>query len=232
MWVDAKIWDENETLAEATTKLSKLPLLFQPGTKWNYGRSNALLGRVIEVMSGQTFDQYLEEKIFKPLGMKDSGFWVKPENQNRVAQAQKPQIMSDVTKPPKLLAGGEGIVATTMDYARFAQMLLNGGQLDGVRILGPKTVAYMTSDHLGSIPGFPASGSSYGLGFGVRMTPGINPSAGSMGDYSWGGFAGTAFWVDPKEDMFVVFMINDMIVGPGGYHGTLIRDLVYQAMIK
>ncbi|MGA3086761.1 MAG: serine hydrolase domain-containing protein [Thermodesulfobacteriota bacterium] len=228
-WAEAKIWDENETLAEATTKLSKLPLLFQPRTKWNYGRSYTLLGRLIEVLSGQTFDQYLEEKIFKPLGMKDSGFWVKPESQTRVTQGK---FMPNVTKPPKLLAGGEGLVATTMDYARFAQMLLNGGSLDGVRILGPKTVAYMTSDHLGSIPGFWFPGISYGLGFGVRMTPGVAFVAGSVGTYNWGGYAGTAFWVDPKEDMLVVFMINEMIVGPSNYHGSLIRDLVYQAMIK
>ena len=235
-WEDAKIWDENETLSEATTKLSKLPLLFQPGTQWNYSRSNALLGRVIEVISGKTFDQYLEERIFKPLGMKDCGFWVKPENQNRTAKAKD---MSDITKPPKLLAGGEGMVGTTMDYARFAQMLLNGGHLDGVRILGPKTVAYMASDHLGSIPPVPGvsaflvpPGRSYGLGFGIRMTSGIVSSAGSVGDYNWGGYAGTAFWMDPKENMFVVFMINDMVIGPSGYYGSLIRDLVYQAMIK
>jgi CubicO group peptidase (beta-lactamase class C family) len=244
-WMDAKIWDENETLAEATTKLSKLPLGFQPGTVWNYSRSSDLLGRVIEVMSGQSFDQYLEERIFKPLGMKDSGFWVKPENQNRVAQPPKnpqtgkSQEMLDVTKPPKFLSGGGGMVGTTMDYARFCQMLLNGGHLDGVRILGPKTVAYMTSDHLGSIPVAPnvsafimPPGMRYGLGFGVRMTPGIVSVAGTVGEYNWGGLAGTVFWVDPKEDMFVVFMINDMIVGPSNYHGFMMRDLVYQAMIK
>jgi CubicO group peptidase (beta-lactamase class C family) len=228
-WTDAKIWDEKETLAEATAKLSKLPLLFQPGTKWNYSRSYDLLGRVTEVMSGKTFDQYLEEKIFKPLGMKDSVFWVKPEKQNRVAQGK---MMLDVTKPPKLLLGGNGMVATTMDYARFAQMLLNGGHLDGVRILGPKTIPYMASDHLGSIPGFWFPGVSYGLGFGVRLTPGISSSAGSVGEYTWMGIAGAVFGVDPKEDMFVVFMINDMIVGPTLYHYSLIRNLVYQAIIK
>ena len=140
--------------------------------------------------------------------------------------------MIDVTKPPKLLGGGGGMVATTMDYARFAQMLSKGGYLDGVRILGPKTVAYMTSDHLGTIPGYPLQGISYGLGFGVRMTPGIAPSAGSVNDYGWMGLAGSVFWVDPKDDMFVVFMINDMIIGPGMYYASLIRDLVYQALIK
>ena len=244
-WAEAKIWDRNETLAEATAKLAKLPLGSQPGALWNYSRSSDLLGRVIEVLSGQSLDQYLEEKIFKPLGMKDSGFWVRPENQNRAAQPPKdpktgkPQAMHDVTRPPKFLAGGGGMMATTMDYARFCQMLLNGGSLDGVRILGPKTVAYMTTDHLGSIPvaiGISSllvpSGKSYGLGFGLRMTPGIVGAAGSKGEYMWGGLAGTAFWVDPKEDMFVVFMLNDMIAGPTGYHSALIRDLVYQAMIK
>ena len=238
MWQDDKIWDQNESLAEATAKLSKLPLSFQPGTMWKYSRSFDLLGRVIEVMSNKNFDQYLAERIFKPLGMKDTGFWVKPENQNRVAQPPKnpstgkPQVMSDVTKPPKLLGGGGGLVATTMDYARFAQMLLNGGSLDGVRILGPKTVAYMTSDHLGSIPGFPAPGVSYGLGFGVRMTPGIASVLGSVGGYYWMGFGGPVFWVDPKEDMFVVFMINDMIIGPTMYYVSLIHDLVYPALMK
>jgi CubicO group peptidase (beta-lactamase class C family) len=237
-WEDSKIWNENETLAEATTKLSKLPLLFQPGTRWNYGRSSTLLGRLIEVISGQTLDQFFEERILKPLGMKDSGFWVKPEDQNRLAQPPKnprtgkPQEMIDVTKPPKLLAGGEGLVATTMDYARFAQMLLNGGVLDGVRLLGPKTVAYMASDHLGSIPGYylsPASG--FGLGFAVRLTPGIGSIVASVDEYSWTGFAGTVFWVNQKEDMFVVFMLNDVTAG-SGYYASLLRSLVYQAIIK
>lgn len=246
LWAEAKVFDKKKTLAEATAKLAKLPLGFQPGTVWNYSRSSDLLGRVIEVMSGQSFDQYLEERIFKPLGMKDCGFWVKPENQNRLAQPAKdpktgkPQDMiNDVTKPPVFLLGGGGMVGTTMDYARLCQMLLNGGYLDGVRILGPKTVAYMTSDQLGSIPvasGISSlllpPGKSYGLGFGLRMNPGILATAGSVGEYTWGGVAGTAFWVDPKEDMFVVFMMNDMIVGPSGYYGSLIRDLVYQAMIK
>ncbi|HMK65391.1 MAG TPA: serine hydrolase domain-containing protein [Thermodesulfobacteriota bacterium] len=245
MWAGAKIWDRNETLAEATAKLSKLPLAFQPGSVWNYSRSSDLLGRVIEVISGRSLDQYLEEGIFRPLGMKDSGFWVKPENQNRVAQPPKnpltgkPQEMLDAAQPPKFLAGGGGVMGTTMDYARFCQMLLNGGNLDGVRILGPKTVAYMTSDHLGSIPAATGissllvpPGKSYGLGFGLRMTPGIVSAAGSAGEYMWGGLAGTAFWVDPKEDIFVVFMLNDMIIGPSGYHSALIRDLVYQALLK
>jgi CubicO group peptidase (beta-lactamase class C family) len=237
-WADAKIWDQNETLAEATTKLSKLPLRCQPGTMWKYGRSNDLLGRVIEVISGQTLDRYFEERIFKPLNMKDSGFWVKPEKLDRVAQPPKdpktgePQnFINDVTKPPKLLEGGGGLTSTTMDYARFAQMLLNGGELDGVRILGPKTVAYMTSDHLGPLPGF-WPGGGFGLGFGVRVAPGIFSAAGSPGDFYWMGYAGTFFFVDPKEDMFVVFMINDMIVGPTLYYSSLIRDLVYQAVIK
>ena len=238
MWEDAKIWDENEPLAEATAKLSKVPLSFQPGTMWKYSRSYTLLGRVIEVMSGKTLDQYLEERIFKPLGMKDSGFWVKPENQNRLAQPPKnpntgkSQVMLDVTKPPKLLAGGEGMVATTMDYARFAQMLLNGGYLNGVRILGPKTVAYMTSDHLGTIPGYFVPGYGFGLGFAVRMNPGVAPYVGSVGEYHWMGIAGSVFWVAPKDDMFVVFMMNDMITGPSMYYVSLIRDLVYQALIK
>ncbi|MBI4764327.1 MAG: beta-lactamase family protein [Deltaproteobacteria bacterium] len=236
-WAEAKIWDENETLAEATTKLAKLPLLFQPGTRWNYSRSNALLGRLIEVLSGQPLDRYLEDRIFKPLDMKDSGFWVKPENQDRLAQPPKnprtgkPQDMLDVSKSPKFLAGGEGMVATPMDYARFALMLLKGGSLDGVRILGPKTVAYMTSDHLGSIPGYWFPGNGYGLGFGVRVMPGTNAMTGSVGDYYWMGSGGSYFLVDPKEDMFVVFMMNDM-ERSGVDNGNLIRSLVYQALKK
>jgi CubicO group peptidase (beta-lactamase class C family) len=244
-WAEAKVWDRNETLAEATAKLSKLPLGFQPGSLWTYSRSSDLLGRVIEVIAGRSFDQVLEEKIFKPLGMKDCGFWVKAENRNRAAQPPlnpktgKPQVMHDVTSLPKFLAGGGGLMGTTMDYARFCQLLLNGGSLDGVRILGPKTVAYMTSDHLGAIPvasgvssNLLPAGKSYGLGFGVRTTPGILAVAGSVGEYTWGGIAGTAFWVDPKEDLFVVYMMNDMVFGPSGYYGSLIRDLVYQALVK
>lgn len=237
-WAEAKIWEGSENLAEFTTKVSKLPLGFQPGATWKYSRSIDVLGRVIEVLSGKTFDRYLEERIFKPLGMNDSGFWVKPENQNRLAQPPKDpstgkaQDFIDVTKPPKLLSGGGGLVSSTLDYARFAQMLLNGGSLDGVRVLGPKTVSYMTSDHLGTIPGYYVPGGGFGLSFAVRTSPGIVPSAGSVHDYGWMGLAGSVFWVDPKEDMFVVFMINDMVIGPTLYYASLIRSLVYQALIN
>ncbi len=196
---------------------------------------NDLLGRVIEVISGQTFDQYIEERIFKPLSMKDSGFWVKPENQNRVAQPPRPNGIKlfDVAKPPKLLSGGAGMVGTTMDYARFAQMLLNGGQIDGVRVVGPKDRRLHDIRSFGINTRFHVPR----LWLRARLWGPHDPRNRLCGRFRRGILLGwvspvRSFWVDPKEDMFVVFMINDMTIGPSCYHCTLIPDLVYQALMK
>jgi CubicO group peptidase (beta-lactamase class C family) len=221
-------------------KLAKIPLAYQPGTQWEYSHSTDVLGKVIEVVSGMTLDRFIEARILRPLRMESSGFYVKPEKLNRVAESMKdpktgkayPFIL-DVTKPPKFLSGARGMVASTMDYARFAQMLLNRGQLDGVRILSPKTVAYMTSDHLGTaIPtGWLGPGVSFGLGFAVRMQNGISSLIGTAGEYNWAGIAGTYFWVDPKEELVAVFMIQDWVRGPVFYYFPIVRSLVYQAII-
>ena len=223
---------------EVCEKLGKLPLLFEPGTKWDYGMSTDVIGRLIEVLTGKTLDVALEERVFQPLGMKDSGFYVKQDKWNRVAEpfkGEKEPPLLDVTAPPKFLSGGAGGISTAGDYARFAQMLLNGGQLDGKRILSRKTIEYMTSDHIGSIANLPdlwylpGPGYGFGLGFGVRLENGRSSQPGSVGDFYWGGYAGTKFWVDPKEDLIAVLMIQNPL--QSGYFGDLFRTMVYQAII-
>jgi CubicO group peptidase (beta-lactamase class C family) len=234
MYKTTTVESPDQTLPEMITKLSKLPLAYQPGTKWDYSRSTDVLGRVIEIASGMSLDRYIEENITKPLGMQDSGFYVKPDKLNRLAEPQKPGL-SDVTKPPKLLSGGGGMVASTMDYAVFAQMLQNGGQLNGTRILGPKTIEYMTSDHLGNVVGpgpiyLPGAGYGFGLGVAVRLQNGVAAYPGTAGDYFWDGLAGTYFWIDPKEQLITVFMIQEP--SQRLYYRSLLRSMVYQAIIK
>jgi CubicO group peptidase (beta-lactamase class C family) len=233
------------TAAEQVERLGKAPLANQPGTRWEYGLSTDVLGRVVEAVSGMPLGQFLQERLFGPLKMPDSGFWVPKEKVNRIAQpfrtdptTNKPIELIDVTAAPKNDSGGGGGVATTMDYARFCQALLNGGRLDGARILSRATVTFMTSDHLGRIAeagpsptqgllGTPGYG--FGLGFAVRMAPGVAGVHGSAGDYTWGGFAGTYFWIDPKEELFAILMIQQ----PGPIrveYRKLVRQLVYQAL--
>src|SRR4051812_9182120 len=189
-------WEQSN--AEGMQKLAKVPLHFQPGTTWEYSRSVDVLGHLLERISGKPLDQYLQERIFKPLGMKDSGFWVAPEKQSRIAEAFESDpdtrakvSLIDIRQPPKLLSGGGGGVSTAPDYLRFTQMLLNGGQLDGVRLLSKKTVEYMLSDHLGAVqeeslkrgPAYlPGPGYGFGLGFAVRTETGEAGTPGTIGD--------------------------------------------------
>jgi CubicO group peptidase (beta-lactamase class C family) len=216
-------------------KLGKLPLVYEPGTRWEYGRSTDVLGRLIEVVSGMPLDRLLEEGIFEPLGMVDSGFWVGAEKKNRVAQpGHVEQLQFDPTVKPRLLWGGHGAVSTASDYARFMQMLLDGGELDGTRLLSPKTVEYMTSDHLGPVPGIPEfwdgyTGYGFGLGFAVRLENGRSPIPGTKGAFRWGGWAGTVFWVDPTEGLIAVGMIQKH--SKERYFQKLVRNLVYQSII-
>jgi CubicO group peptidase (beta-lactamase class C family) len=242
--LDVDSWDQ--TNAEVMKKLAAAPLQFQPGTTWEYSRSVDVLGHLLERISGQPLDQYLQEKLFKPLGMKDSGFWVAPEKQGRIAEAfetdpdTKAKVsLIDIRKAPKLLSGGGGAVSTAGDYLRFTQMLLNGGELDGVRILSRKTVAYMLSDHLGTVRAtslqrgaayLPGPGYGFGLGFAVRTESGEASTPGTVGDANWGGLGGTYFWVDPKENLSVVWMAQ----GPGqrNYYRQLVRTGVYGALVK
>ena len=221
--------------------LAKTPLRFQPGTKWEYSHATDVLGRVVEVVSGRSLGAFLQERVWTPLKMTDTAFWVPADKQARLARpfdkdpaTGKAPDMRDVTTPPKFECGGGCAVATAADYARFAQMLLNGGSLDGVRILGRKTVAYMTSDHLGpnvSRGGdySPGDGYGFGLGFAVRTSDGVASTSGSAGDFHWSGAYGTSFWVDPKEQLVVV----TMMVNPSptrGHYRLLMRSLVLQAL--
>ena len=225
--------------AEHASLVATLPLMCQPGEAWNYSRSTDILGRIIEVVSGKSLSAYLTERILAPLQMAETAFHTGEENADRLAEAfptdpwtgEKVQLFNMLEKPA-MESGGGGLVSTTMDYARFCQMLLNGGTLDGNRIIGRKTLELMASDHLGpkvkvDSPLMPA-GHGFGLGFAVRTQPGMAPFAGSVGQFFWSGMAGTFFWIDPAEEMFAVFMMQ----GPGQreYIRSLLRGLVYAAV--
>lgn len=224
----AKLFDPRQTSGEFITKISALPLQFAPGTRWDYGMSTDVLARVVEVVSGMEMDRFVEARILKPLGMKDSGYWVDASRLGRVAEPQviaatgKRPAFPSVSEKPRWTPGGHGLVSTATDYARFCQMLLNGGTLDGVRIASPETIDLMRKDHLAGpmlppppvreafgvmAPG-PENGTGFGLGFLVRTGEGTNKIPGSVGDISWGGAQGTYFWVDPKERMFAILMLQ------------------------
>jgi CubicO group peptidase (beta-lactamase class C family) len=225
--------------AEHAGLVASFPLICQPGAEWNYSRSTDILGRVIEVVSGKSLGAFLAERILAPLQMTETAFYTGPENTGRLAEpfaadpwtGDKVQLFSMLEKPV-IESGGGGLVSTTMDYARFCQMLLNGGELDGARIIGRKTLDFMTSDHLDAsvkIQGaLTQPGHSFGLGFGVRTQPGIAPFSGSVGQYFWSGMGGTFFWIDPKEDLFAIFM--SQAPGQRVYTRTLVRNLVYAAL--
>jgi CubicO group peptidase (beta-lactamase class C family) len=233
------------TAAEQVERLARIPLLYQPGTTWEYSLASDVLGRVVEAASGKRLGDFLSERLFKPLRMSDTAFWVPETKIARIAEpfdkdpvAGNPIRLIDVSQEPANDSGGAGGVATAGDYLRFAQMLANGGVLDGQRILSRTTVKLMTSDHLGSrlalaaTPGGAVLGAStytFGLGFAVRPSDGIAPVPGSAGDFNWGGYAGTFFWVDPKEQLVAVFMVQSA-GALRGYHRALFRQLVYQAI--
>ncbi len=241
LYKDANLFNAGHSLDSFSKAVAGLPLCFEPGTSWEYGHSSDILGRVVEVASGQSLDVFMRERIFAPLKMSDTAFHVPAEKLSRIAQPQadpatgKPADLLDVTKPPAMFAGGHGLVSTAGDYLRFAQMLANGGELEGARILGPKTVAYMASDHVGDkisqgsffIPG---PGYGFGLGFGVRKDNGLAPWPGSAGEFNWGGYAGTAFWIDPKEELVPVMMMQSP--EQRVQYRIVFRTLVYQALVR
>jgi CubicO group peptidase (beta-lactamase class C family) len=208
-------------LAEAVKRLATAPLNDQPGTTFRYGYSIDVLGRLVEVLSGKTLDQFFAERIFRPLGMQDSAFFVPEDKWKRLAVLYAPKkgggiepsastAQDSFKKKPALLLGGAGMVSTLDDYARFCMMLVNGGQLDGVRLLSRKSVELMASDHLGdrARTGVIQDGYGFGLTFAVNLGPGKTGAVGSEGEFNWGGAAGTSFWIDPKEHMIGVFLIN------------------------
>jgi CubicO group peptidase (beta-lactamase class C family) len=223
--------------------LSGIPLMAQPGSVWEYSRATDVLGRLVEVISGQALGAFLKEHIFDPLGMTDTGFTVPPQHLARLAEpfahdpdGGEPMIVIDLHKPGLLESGGGGLVSTARDYARFLQFMMNKGALDGVRLLGPRIVDYMTSDHLGAIPvaaGASAAllppGHGFGLGFAVRLATGIAPTPGSPGMYYWGGIAGTTFFVDPAEELFALLMIQ--APNQREFYRPLFRDLVYAMLV-
>jgi len=225
--------------AEHAALVASLPLMCQPGAEWNYSRSTDILGRIIEVVSGKTLSAFLTERILAPLQMAETAFHTGAGNADRLAEpfptdpwtGEKVQLFNMLEKPV-MESGGGGLVSTTMDYARFCQMLLNGGTLDGNRIIGRKTLQLMASDHLGPKVKLESHlvppGHSFGLGFAVRTLEGMAPFAGSVGQFFWSGMAGTFFWIDPREELFAVFMSQ----GPGQreYFRTLVRSLVYAAV--
>ncbi len=239
----ATIFEGDFDNAEHAARIAKLPLHYEPGTTWDYSHSTDVLGAVVEVVSGKKLDVFFKERITGPLGMKDTAFFVtNAADHKRVVEpfANDRSLgggveFFDPRKPNKWLSGGGGLMGTASDYARFLQMLLNGGSLDGKRYLSPQTVRYMTTDHMGSIikPGplyLPGAGYGFGLGFAVRLSDGVVPYAGSEGDYYWGGAGGTYFWVDPKQEMFVVFMMQSP--KQRIYYRSVIRDMVYAALVK
>ncbi len=225
--------------AEHAAIVASLPLICQPGAEWNYSRSTDILGRIIEVVSGKSLGAWLTEHILAPLQMAETAFHTGEENAGRLAEpfatdpwtGEKVQLFNMLEKPV-MESGGGGLVSTTMDYARFAQMLLSGGTLDGTRIIGRKTLQLMASNHLGphvkvDSP-LMSPGHGFGLGFCVRTAAGIAPFPGSIGQFFWSGMAGTFFFIDPAEDLFTVFMMQ----GPGQRTQirNLLRDLVYAAV--
>jgi CubicO group peptidase (beta-lactamase class C family) len=237
-YIEAKVARLRQTNEEHVATLASLPLLYQPGTQWEYGRSTDVLGRLIEIISGQTLGTFLSERVLRPLGIADAGFWVPEKDQGRIAEpfAQDPEsggniALLDVKRPAIFESGGGGMVSSTLDYARFLAMLAGNGRLGETRLLGRKTIELMTSDHLGAIPGSPdllPPGHGFGLGFAVRLQAGLAPFPGSVGTYFWGGAAGTTFWVDPAERLFAVLMIQ--APGQREYYRVLFRDLVYAAV--
>jgi CubicO group peptidase (beta-lactamase class C family) len=243
----AKVFDWNQTNAELITKLSKLPLRYHPGTTWEYSMSTDILGRIVEVVSGMSFDAFIRERITKPLKQPNTGFWVEDiRRQTQVAELPKDQpspFAQDVTKQNKWLSGGGGMVSTAADYARLCQMFLNGGTLDGVRLVSRKTVELMTTNHLPPVTKFspityplfgafspaPENGHGFGLGFAVRTETGLSSLPGSIGDYSWAGALGTFFWIDPKEKLIAIKMMQ----APAQrlHYRYMLRQYVYQAIV-
>jgi CubicO group peptidase (beta-lactamase class C family) len=242
LYANSGIYDGDPDNAQFAERLAKLPLAEQPGTRWDYGHSTDVLGRVIEVVSGQTLYRFEKQRLLDPLGMTETAFFVADAAQwPRIARPMPndwfdPPIagIKDPTVPRRWESGGAGMVGTIEDYARFAQMLLNGGTLDGRRYLKPETIALMVSDHIGPETKiardqlyFPGETSGFGLGFAVRTAVPPNTSW-PLGEYRWDGVAGTFFFVDPRDDMFAIFMVQ--APSQNGRLQLALKTLIYQAL--
>jgi CubicO group peptidase (beta-lactamase class C family) len=227
---------------EFIDKIAQAPLAYQPGTTWEYSHSTDVLGVLLERVTGMTLEALLAERILDPLGMHETGFSVDPQNHHRIAEAFSTDPVTGAAvklhKPhdrPNFFSGGGGMVSTLRDYLRFSQMLLNQGELDGVRIVSRKTLQFATSDHLGEISGaragsnyLPGPGYGFGLGFAVRTAAGDAVIPGTVGDFTWSGLAGTYFWVDPQEKMLAIFLMQ--APEQRTHYRQLFRSLVYSAL--
>jgi CubicO group peptidase (beta-lactamase class C family) len=247
---DAKVFDRDQTLAEMVTKISKIPLAHQPGEVWEYSMATDVLGRVIEVASGMDLDVFIEERVAKPLGMTSTGFYVREADRDRIAQPQtdaatgKRPPMFDAAQKPKWFSGGGGAVSTAADYLLFCQMLLHDGNVGSMRLLSPATVSLMTSNALQSGIGYalavqsrfndigptPAMGQGFGLGFAVRTEKGGNPLPGSAGSFYWTGAYGTTFFIDPKQQLTIIMLIQ-VPLPANAFYRRAVRYLAYQALI-
>jgi CubicO group peptidase (beta-lactamase class C family) len=242
---------EGRDLAACCDAWAGLPLLFEPGAEWNYSVASDVLGRVVEVVSGQPLDRYVQERIFAPLGMTDTGFWVEPAAAAKLAALYRAnpggtpirddQLGGRSLRRPDCLSGGGGLVSTAADYHRFTQALLGGGELDGARVLGSRTLAYMARNHLpggADLESFGRrlfaettfDGVGYGLGFAVLLDPVANKVLSSAGELAWGGLASTFFWVDPAERLSAIFLTQLMPSSAYPLRSEL-RQLVYQALV-
>ena len=233
-------------------RLAELPLKFSPGSAWNYGVSTDVCGYLVQEISGRRFDEYLQEHIFDPLGMEDTGFHVPPEKADRFTANYERgpdrslRVLDDPGESQYLeeqtfFSGGGGLVSTADDYHRFCRMLLNGGQLDGARIVGPKTIELMASNHLpggvdlsdvalGTFSETANDGVGFGLGFAVLQSLQRSQNVGSIGEYYWGGAASTIFWIDPAEEMIVIFLTQFMPSGTFNFRGQ-IKQLLYPGLV-
>jgi CubicO group peptidase (beta-lactamase class C family) len=234
----AKVTDRSRTNREFCKLLASMPLQDHPGTWFQYSRATDVLGAIVEVVSGRTLGDFLRERIFEPLGMKDTAFNVPRDRLSRMAEpfandpdTGKAVVMLDPREHAAFESGGGGLFGTTADYVRFLSMMRNRGSLDGVRLVSRKTIDWMTSDHLGNTPAYNdllIPGYGFGLGFAVRKQPGMAPQPGSVGQYFWSGIGGTSFFVDPAEDVFAILMTqapNQRI-----FFRNLFRHLVYAAI--
>jgi CubicO group peptidase (beta-lactamase class C family) len=244
--------DRSETLRTFIEKLALVPLRYQPGESWMYSFATDVCGYLVEAISGKPFDQYLQETIFDPLGMSDTSFWVRPDKLSRFAanyQRQPDKSLKLIDDPerstylsnPSFFSGGGGLTSTTADYLRFCEMLRRGGELDGARILGPRTIDLMARNHLaegkdltqmavGAFSETAYEGVGFGLGFAMTLD---EVDAGSLGegDYYWGGAASTIFWVDPLEDLVVIFMTQLMPSATFNFRGQL-KNIIYSAIVE
>jgi CubicO group peptidase (beta-lactamase class C family) len=262
-YAEANVFGLDVSLADMMTKLSKMPLRYQPGSRWAYSVGPDVVARLVEILSGMSFDEFLEKRIFEPLRMTDTSFWVPASKAKRLATVYwlhngtlttldtkhgyptdsgvrtivEPWSVNSYTANHKRKGGSFGLLSTAKDYWRYAQMMLNGGELEGTRILSPKVVQYMMRDQLGTIPfilqpGERPGGLGFGLGFGLMRDPAAAGVMYSEGTVFWGGAANTYFWIDPKEDLVVVAMTQHMGVPAADALWSQLPALVYGALLK